>query len=72
MGKKFNFALEWWNGNDLDLHVYCPCRTHIYFANKYCEFCKAHLDIDMNARYIMDDKEPIENIYLDVVVPGIY
>ena len=72
LGEKFNFALQWWNGNDLDLHVECPCGTHIYFRNKICQKCKAHLDIDVNAGYMEEWEKPIENIYLDILVPGVY
>ena len=24
---KLNFSLRWWDPNDLDLHVVCPCNT---------------------------------------------
>lgn len=24
---KLNFSLRWWDPNDLDLHVICPCKT---------------------------------------------
>ena len=64
--------MQWENGNDLDLHVLCPCGTHISYVDRICEKCKANLDVDMNANYVMDDKNPIENIYLDIVKPGIY
>ena len=30
IGIKNNFTLKWHNGNDLDLHVECPCGTHIF------------------------------------------
>ena len=44
-----NFMLEWFDGNDLDLHVECPCKSHICFQNRKCEKCGAFLDVDMNA-----------------------
>ena len=45
---KLNFSLRWWDPNDLDLHLNCPCGTHIYFGNKKCNTCGGELDIDMN------------------------
>ena len=37
---KLNFSLRWWDPNDLDLHLNCPCGTHIYFGNKKCPTCQ--------------------------------
>ena len=34
-----NFSLRWWDPNDLDLHVTCPCGTNINYMNKKCEKC---------------------------------
>jgi uncharacterized protein YfaP (DUF2135 family) len=45
---KLNFSLRWWDPNDLDLHVTCPCGTEIYYLNKKCHKCGGELDIDMN------------------------
>lgn len=36
---KLNFSLRWWDPNDLDLHVICPCNTEISFMNKKCHKC---------------------------------
>ena len=36
---KLNFSLRWWDPNDLDLHVTCPCGTTICFMNKKCTKC---------------------------------
>jgi hypothetical protein len=46
---KLNFSLRWWDPNDLDLHVTCPCGTEIFYANRRCGTCLGELDIDMNA-----------------------
>lgn len=56
------FSLSWFNGDDLDLHLYGP-RIHVGFENKYSPKIEAHLDVDMNARGI-DSREPVENIYI--------
>ena len=40
-------TLIWDNGNDLDLHVYCPDGSHIWYAGMYG--CGGALDIDANA-----------------------
>jgi uncharacterized protein YfaP (DUF2135 family) len=45
---KLCFSLKWWDANDLDLHVVCPCGTNIYHGNKICITCKGELDKDMN------------------------
>lgn len=45
---KLNFSLRWWDPNDLDLHVICPCNTEICYYNKKCTRCGGELDIDMN------------------------
>ena len=41
-------TLAWFDSNDLDLHVTCPCGTNIYFGNKHCPTCSGFLDLDMN------------------------
>ena len=69
---KNNFTLKWHNGNDLDLHVECPCGTHIFYWSRKCKTCKAHLDVDMNAEGAINSINPLENIYVNTVKPGIY
>ena len=57
-----NVALIWSDVSDLDLHVVCPCGTHIYFGNRSCSKCKANLDVDMNRVEDELSQTPIENI----------
>jgi hypothetical protein len=48
-------SLAWFNGDDLDLHSYSPY-GHIYFGNKI-----GILDVDMNAGFAKNTKDPVEN-----------
>lgn len=53
-------SLEWYNYDDLDLHVYEPDDTHIYFRNKQSA-TGGCLDVDMNAGG-GTTRTPVENI----------
>tara|TARA_B100001989_G_C24549847_1_gene473550 strand:+ start:3136 stop:5124 length:1989 start_codon:yes stop_codon:yes gene_type:complete len=59
-------TLLWNNINDLDVHVYCPNKTHIWYKGK--QGCRGVLDIDANAmpglfqRYIPPTNTPVENV----------
>ena len=80
-------SLIWDDPNDLDLHVKCPCGTHIHWNNRKCETCSGYFEKDMN-RCCCDPKcdprgstkknsgcslTPIEHIYFDKLPPyGIY
>lgn len=68
---KLNFSLRWWDPNDLDLHVICPCGTEIYYANKKCTKCNGELDVDMNVGSNMS-LEPVEHVYFNLPKPGLY
>jgi hypothetical protein len=57
---EFQITLIWNNHNDLDLHLYCPSREHIYFQHPNSR-CGAALDIDMNAGFGRSNR-PVENI----------
>ena len=59
---KLEFALSWFNKNDLDLHVECPCGTHIYFNNSKCNNCGGWLDIDKNVKFTDAVEDPVEHI----------
>lgn len=52
-------SLEWFDRDDLDLHVHEPNKNHIYFGNPQSR-TGGHLDVDMNAHSIV--KNPVENI----------
>ena len=67
---KLNFSLRWWDPNDLDIHVVCPCGTEIYFCNKKCQECQGELDIDMNA--FISSLEPVEHVFFNAPKPGLY
>jgi hypothetical protein len=61
-------TLLWDDYNDLDLHVFTPNGTEIYFGNRDAD--GGHLDVDMNG---MDrsSKEPIENVFFGDADRGI-
>lgn len=49
-------SLAWDNSDDLDLHLNCPRKGHVYYGNR-CGM----LDVDMNAER-MNKVDPVENI----------
>ncbi|GIE76511.1 hypothetical protein Aph02nite_24610 [Actinoplanes philippinensis] len=53
---KLRVSLSWFNHDDLDLHVYEPDGTHIWYQDK-----RHKLDVDMNASSPLSD-EPVENV----------
>ncbi|CAF3908911.1 unnamed protein product, partial [Adineta steineri] len=73
-------TLAWFDSNDLDLHVICPCGTKLYFGNKKCPTCAGYLDLDMNVCYHQgscSDKKcssttPTESVYFKPAKNGIY
>lgn len=52
-------SLSWYNRDDLDLHMVEPNGFEIYFG-RLRSSTGGHLDVDMNAHYIVND--PVENI----------
>ena len=80
-------TLIWENRNDLDLHVECPCGTHIFHGNRECSTCDGYLEKDMNIcncnppcdpdgqlkKFSGCSLKPIEHIYFKKKAPnGIY
>ncbi|KHD76853.1 hypothetical protein [Actinoplanes utahensis] len=53
---KLRVSLSWFNHDDLDLHVYEPDGTHIWYQDK-----RHKLDVDMNAGG-GESREPVENV----------
>jgi len=53
---KLRVSLSWFNHDDLDLHVYEPDGTHIWYQDK-----RNKLDVDMNAGG-GESREPVENV----------
>lgn len=64
---KFNFTLVWYDPNDLDLYVTCPCGNDISFRNRRCSGCGGYLDKDA-----MNELKPVEHIFFDSPRPGSY
>ena len=58
---ELRISLEWFNFDDLDLHVHEPGGGHIYFSHKRSNYSCGYLDVDMNARG-GTTREPVENI----------
>ncbi|CAF0951811.1 unnamed protein product [Adineta steineri] len=74
-------TLAWFDSNDLDLHVICPCGTKLYFGNKKCPTCAGYLDLDMNvccclgnpcANRKCSSTKPAESVYFKPAKNGIY
>lgn len=69
---ELRISLEWFNYDDLDLHVHEPKGAHIYYG------CRTSsqggtLDVDMNAGGRRDSRTPVENvIYPTVSREGTY
>jgi hypothetical protein len=53
---KLRVSLSWFNHDDLDLHVFEPNGTHIWYQDK-----RNKLDVDMNAGGAFS-REPVENV----------
>lgn len=75
MGGDIEVGLGWSNLNDLDLHCYCRCDTHIFYGQKKCENCRGFLDWDMNVDANNKDPKctsltPVEHIYWPRIIPG--
>jgi hypothetical protein len=54
-------SLGWSNSDDMDLHLYTPDGSHIYYSNKV-DANGTNLDVDMNAGSFYNDIDPVENI----------
>jgi hypothetical protein len=63
---KLRISLAWYNFDDLDIHVFEPNGTRIYFGNKGTK-----LDVDMNAGGGRT-REPVENVSYTSVPDGEY
>lgn len=66
---KLRFSLGWSNYDDLDIHVYTPRGSHIYFGNK--RGGGGVLDVDMNAGGARS-REPVENVSFTSPADGVY
>lgn len=66
-------SLAWANGDDLDLHLEEPNGNRVYYGRK-TGYSGVNLDVDMNAGYATNSKDPVENmIWVNPpTVDGIY
>lgn len=66
---KLRFSLAWFNSDDLDLHVYNPNGSHIFFNSRRGQ--GGHLDVDANG---IDGirPDPVENVAYNEPVDGEY
>lgn len=53
----------------MDLHIQCPCNTHIYYNKKKCDGCLTYLDKDHRTgenavEHVFIRKLPKEGIFL--------
>lgn len=58
---ELRISLEWFNYDDLDLHVWEPGGNEIYFQAKRSRVSSGFLDVDMNAGS-GKTREPVENV----------
>ena len=68
-------SLDWYNLDDLDLHVVEPSGTRIYFSNQVSSYSGGFLDVDMNAGSGKVARDAVENvIFKDAgrMLEGIY
>ena len=71
---KLNFTLKWDDTSDLDLIVFCPNGTRIYWRHPSPNECSGRLDVDAND---IRDKQtytrrPIENVFFADPPAGVY
>ncbi len=58
---ELRISLDWYNYDDLDLHVVEPNGRHIYFSDKHASNGNGGLDVDMNAGG-GQSRTPVENV----------
>lgn len=63
---KLRISLEWFNYDDLDIHVITPNGAHIYYGNRM-----GALDVDMNA-CSGTTRKPVENVSFTALIDGVY
>jgi hypothetical protein len=62
-GGDVQITLQWFNKNDLDLHVFPPSKEEIYHGHKFSK-CNGRLDVDMNVGgYDRASHQPVENVF---------
>jgi hypothetical protein len=57
---KLRVSLEWYNYDDLDLHIQEGNFFHIYYGNKRSPYTQGELDVDKNVS--PETRTPVENI----------
>jgi hypothetical protein len=70
---KLRISLEWYNTDDLDLHVLESNGAHIYFGNKKSYYTYGELDVDQNVNG--ETRTPVENViypYNSTLIDGEY
>jgi hypothetical protein len=67
---KLEIILAWNDRNDLDLHVFCPDTTHLFYQNR--QACGGELDVDANADEPQVTTTPVEHMFWADPPPGIY
>ena len=70
----FRVSLAWMNLDDLDIHVYEPDGTHIYYGNRGSKNNRRHgfLDIDMNVNKENATRDAVENVCWQKPMDGVY
>jgi len=60
---ELQITLRWDNLTDMDLHVFEPNGTHIFFANPGPTSTGGFLDVDSNGGCVVTDPSGVENVY---------
>lgn len=68
---ELRISLEWFNLDDLDLHVIEPSGNEICFSEPRSRYSDGFLDVDMNA-FVNLTRTPVENIAFNNPRPGRY
>ena len=67
-------SLQWYNYDDLDLHIFEPQNSHVYYSHKTSNITNARLDVDENAGS-GKTRDAVENIiypYNHNMIEGTY
>lgn len=61
---KLNFTLAWYDPNDIDIHVTCPCGSTLARGSR-CSSCGGISDCDMNYGGRDNPTTPVEHVTFD-------
>lgn len=68
---KLNFTLMWYDPNDIDIEVICPCGSTLARGSK-CATCGGESDCDMNFISRNNPTSPMEHVTFLAPKLGVY